>query len=84
LHYEIKSRRYDNLIKFKDNTILALIDLYLKLPESFQPEFISYQIDRYSKKQIDKLQSQIIKGKWNVMSLEKVVEDIKERRVEYE
>lgn len=80
LQYEIKSHTFDRLLKFKDNILLTLIDLYLKLPESFQPKFISHYIDRYSKGQIAKYKKQLIKGNWDIITLEKAAENIRDRK----
>ncbi|MGN9057891.1 hypothetical protein ACTNA4_15915 [Bariatricus sp. HCP28S3_A7] len=57
-----------------------VFDIILKVPERFIPSFLMKHIEHYIDKRTQALQQQIIKQRWQQVTLEQVVSDIRNKK----
>lgn len=79
---ELKPRNkvQEFLHKICDKTEDIVFDIILKVPERFIPSFLMEHIEHYIEKRTQELQQQIIKQRWQQVTLEKAVADIRDKK----
>ena len=60
-----------------EDLIFAIIQ---KIPEKHIPSFLMNWMEHYTNKRLSKLQSQIIRKRWQTIELEKTVDNIHQRQ----
>ncbi len=75
-----RNRVQEFLHKICDKTEDIFFDIILKIPERFIPSFLMEHIEHYIEKRTQELQQQIIKQRWQQVTLEKAVADIRDKK----
>lgn len=75
-----RNRIQEFLHKICDKTEDIFFDIILKIPEHFIPSFLMEHIEHYIEKRTQELQQQIIKQRWQQVTLEKAVADIRDKK----
>ena len=75
-----RNRVQEFLHKICDKTEDIFFDIILKIPERFISSFLMEHIEHYIEKRTQELQQQIIKQRWQQVTLEKAVADIRDKK----